>query len=63
MRLLTVAVLLSSLAAYAQTSLPPVANGTAFAVGTNITINAPIDTVWDVVMDWEHYADWNPFVR
>ncbi|KAI0094274.1 hypothetical protein BDY19DRAFT_988135 [Irpex rosettiformis] len=58
-----IALVAFALGSHAQTNLPPVASGTDFAVGTNITINAPIATVWDVLMDWEHYADWNPFVR
>ena len=56
-------VLTAAFVAYAQTNLPPLADGTVFAVGTNITINAPIDTVWDVLLDWDNYAEWNPFVR
>lgn len=63
MRLSAVIALTSASLAYAQTNLPPLANDTVFAVGTNITIDAPIDAVWDVLLDWDNYADWNPFVR
>lgn len=65
MRLLTVFLALApALIVHGQTTnLPPLPNGTEFAVGTNITIDAPIDTVWDVLLDWDKYAEWNPFVR
>jgi len=26
-----------------------------------ITINAPIDMVWDILVDFEHYGQWNTF--
>lgn len=29
---------------------------------TEITIDAPTDVVWDVLVDLEHYDEWNPFV-
>ena len=51
------------LAVYAQTNLPPLADDTQWSVSTRITIDAPINEVWDVLLDWEKYSEWNPFVR
>lgn len=30
---------------------------------TEITINAPVSQVWGVLMDFEQYPNWNPFLR
>ncbi len=30
---------------------------------TEITINATPEHIWNVLMDFEHYPEWNPFVR
>ena len=29
---------------------------------TEISIDAPVDVVWDVLVDLERYGEWNPFV-
>ena len=29
---------------------------------TEITIDAPAEIVWDVLMDLERYSEWNPFI-
>lgn len=29
---------------------------------TEIEINAPVETVWDVLTDLGHYGEWNPFI-
>ncbi len=31
-------------------------------LATEIIINAPIETVWDELMDFKSYPEWNPFV-
>ncbi|GHO46209.1 SRPBCC domain-containing protein [Ktedonospora formicarum] len=33
-----------------------------FSVQTSITINAPLERVWEVLTDLEHYGEWNSFV-
>lgn len=30
---------------------------------TEIRINAPIQTVWDIFSDFKNYPNWNPFIR
>ena len=32
-------------------------------VRTEIEIEAPPGRVWDILTDFERYAEWNPFVR
>lgn len=32
-------------------------------IRTDITINAPIETVWECFMDFSQYSQWNPFIR
>ncbi|KAG6837811.1 hypothetical protein H0H93_016179 [Arthromyces matolae] len=47
----------------AQTSnLPYIAPG-IFQAAANISIDAPLLTVWNVILDFPAYPDWNPFVR
>ncbi|KAG6377693.1 hypothetical protein JVT61DRAFT_14463 [Boletus reticuloceps] len=43
--------------------LPPLASQGVFTASTSITIDAPRNIVWDVLMDWGSYHEWNPFVR
>lgn len=33
-----------------------------FSVQASITINAPLERVWEVLTDLEHYGEWNSFV-
>lgn len=33
-----------------------------YQLKTEITINASAEKVWDLLMDFEAYPDWNPFV-
>ncbi|ESK90891.1 hypothetical protein Moror_16477 [Moniliophthora roreri MCA 2997] len=42
--------------------LPPVAPG-YFNVSASTLINAPIDEVWQVLLDLPKYPEWNPFAR
>lgn len=32
-------------------------------IETQISINASADKVWQVLTDFENYADWNPFIK
>lgn len=45
-----------------QTNLPPAEPGIFTAQGSSL-INAPIEDVWDAILDFESYPDWNPFAR
>ncbi|EEB91172.1 hypothetical protein MPER_10510, partial [Moniliophthora perniciosa FA553] len=42
--------------------LPQVAPG-YFNVSSSILINAPIEKVWNILLDFPKYSEWNPFVR
>ena len=35
----------------------------AFSISTDIQINAPVQTIWKILMDFDAYPEWNPFVR
>jgi len=43
--------------------LPPDISGSIAHVTAEITIDAPIETVWNIIVDFESYTNWNPFVR
>lgn len=30
---------------------------------TEIVINAPVERIWNILMDFDHYPEWNPFIR
>ncbi len=30
---------------------------------TEIEIDAPVETVWEILFDTKHYSEWNPFIR
>jgi len=32
------------------------------SINTEININAPVEIIWDVLMDFSSYRDWNPFI-
>ncbi|WP_228003001.1 SRPBCC domain-containing protein [Nocardia australiensis] len=34
----------------------------AFIVDATVDIDAPVDLVWQVITDFSHYGEWNPFV-
>lgn len=44
------------------TNLPPPTPG-VFTAQSSILIAGPIETVWNVLLDFPAYPDWNPFVR
>lgn len=45
-----------------QTNLPPPPDG-LFESYTRAAISAPIDAVWNLMVDFPSYPNWNPFVR
>ncbi|KAG1829309.1 hypothetical protein EV424DRAFT_1507553 [Suillus variegatus] len=45
------------------TGLPPLSSKGVFSVSSSCLINAPRKEVWEVLMDWKSYKEWNPFVR
>jgi hypothetical protein len=32
-------------------------------IKSEIEIKAPAETVWNVLMDFDHYSEWNPFIK
>lgn len=44
------------------TNLPDVPQG-VFNASARIEIHAHIESVWDAVLNFPRYPDWNPFVR
>lgn len=46
-----------------STGIPPLIKDGVFSISASIVIDAPRDVVWDVLMDWKAYHEWNPFVR
>lgn len=32
-------------------------------IKTQIEIKAPVETVWNILMDFDHYPEWNPFIK
>ncbi|MEN7547019.1 SRPBCC domain-containing protein [Rapidithrix thailandica] len=32
-------------------------------IKTSINIQAPVETVWQILMDFKKYPEWNPFIR
>ncbi|KAH6904489.1 hypothetical protein BKA70DRAFT_536621 [Coprinopsis sp. MPI-PUGE-AT-0042] len=45
------------------TRLPPSASDGVFAVTGSSVIDAPRDKVWEILLDFDSYVEWNPFVR
>ena len=70
-RALLAVVALSSAAAAAVAPTPPQTNQTnlpsppdgLFESYTRAAISAPIDAVWNLMVDFPSYPNWNPFVR
>ncbi|KAI0651198.1 hypothetical protein C8Q79DRAFT_18231 [Trametes meyenii] len=44
-------------------NLPPPSYNGPFTVNATVTIDAPIDKVWEILLDFPKYTEWNPFVR
>jgi len=45
------------------TSTPPPVASAVFAISGSISISAPREKVWQVLLDFDSYKQWNPFVR
>ncbi|KAJ4481177.1 hypothetical protein J3R30DRAFT_3287412 [Lentinula aciculospora] len=45
------------------TSTPPPVSSAVFAVSGSSTISAPPEKVWQTLLDFDSYREWNPFVR
>ncbi|KAJ7756238.1 hypothetical protein B0H16DRAFT_1417236 [Mycena metata] len=43
--------------------IPPLSSSGVFSVAHSILINAPREKVWDVLLDFKSYKEWNPFGR
>ncbi|EIN05451.1 hypothetical protein PUNSTDRAFT_115895 [Punctularia strigosozonata HHB-11173 SS5] len=54
--------LLDGALSLAQSNLPDLGTG-VFEVSTRILIDAPLETVWNTILDFPRYPDWNPFSR
>jgi len=46
-----------------SSNLPPLSTSGVFSVSASIIIDAPRDKVWNVLLDFPKYHEWNPFVR
>ncbi|KAJ4476345.1 hypothetical protein C8J55DRAFT_561758 [Lentinula edodes] len=45
------------------TSTPPPVSSAVFSVSGSIVISAPPEKVWQTLLDFDSYKQWNPFVR
>jgi hypothetical protein len=41
-----------------STNLPQVTRGVVYTAQASITINASVDRVWDVLLDFSRYTEW-----
>ncbi|EEB86855.1 hypothetical protein MPER_16038, partial [Moniliophthora perniciosa FA553] len=39
---------------------PPESSSAVFVVADSIKIDAPVDKVWDILLDFKAYNEWNP---
>ncbi|KAG5637081.1 hypothetical protein H0H81_005813 [Sphagnurus paluster] len=46
-----------------SSNLPPLTENGVFSVSSSIMIDAPIEKVWQIMLDFPSYKEWNPFVR
>ncbi|KAG6836980.1 hypothetical protein H0H93_016933 [Arthromyces matolae] len=46
-----------------MTNLPPLAENGVFSVSSSISIDAPREKVWSIMLDFPSYKEWNPFIR
>ncbi|KAG6889102.1 hypothetical protein C0995_003671 [Termitomyces sp. Mi166 len=55
--------LVFAVCAFAQTSNLPALEPGLFQARANASIDAPLLDVWEALLDFSTYAEWNPFVR
>ncbi|KAF8064045.1 hypothetical protein FPV67DRAFT_199419 [Lyophyllum atratum] len=46
-----------------SSNLPPLVENGVFSVSSSILIDAPLEKVWSIMMDFPTYKEWNPFLR
>ncbi|KAF9034465.1 hypothetical protein BDZ89DRAFT_514406 [Hymenopellis radicata] len=46
-----------------STKLPPSTSDAIFSVSGSSIINAPVEKVWELLLGFDRYKSWNPFVR
>ncbi|KAJ8481975.1 hypothetical protein ONZ45_g15122 [Pleurotus djamor] len=62
LRTFLLSIILPLVLAQFPSNLPPAGVGVFTAQGSSV-INAPIDVVWNVVLNFTAYPEWNPFAR
>ncbi|KAF9078299.1 hypothetical protein BDP27DRAFT_1412300 [Rhodocollybia butyracea] len=45
------------------TSTPPPVSSAVFSISGSVLIDAPPEKAWEILMDFDSYKQWNPFVR
>ncbi|KAA1470125.1 hypothetical protein DENSPDRAFT_835847 [Dentipellis sp. KUC8613] len=50
-------------AATPSSNLPPLVSEGVVAISDSIDIDAPRQRVWEILLDFPAYGEWNPFVR
>lgn len=43
--------------------LPTLTTSSVFAIRSSISIDAPKQKVWDILLDFASYKEWNPYIR
>jgi hypothetical protein len=46
-----------------MSSLPPLRSNGVFSVSASCSIDAPVEKVWSILLDFPSYKKWNSFVR
>lgn len=46
-----------------DSDVPPLATSSVFIIRSSVAISAPKQKVWDVLLDFPSYSEWNPYIR